>query len=208
MSDKPKFPRADAIKVAKELCDLLRPFCANCISTLGHVTLSKEPLLKVCGSLRRRKQEVGDVEIVCVSSTRTREEGEPGLFETFKKTSRVEMFPYALDEMVSHGWLSKRLNKLGRPSWGDENRLAVHIPSGIPVDFFMTTFENWWMTVVIRTGPKEFNLRLIEAARKNGLSLNAYGTFTGPTGDKIPLHSEQEVFLRAGVPYLEPWERA
>ena len=207
MTDKPKFPRADALKVAKELCDLLRPYCARCVTTLGHHTLGKEPLLKVCGSLRRRKQEVGDVEIVCVSACRTYEDGEPGLFETFKEKRRVSMIPHALDALVETSRLDKRLNTLGRPAWGAENRLAVHKASGIPVDFFMTTFENWWMTVVIRTGPKEFNLRLIEAARKNGLALNAYGTFTGPTGDKIPLTSEREVFYRAGLPYLEPWER-
>jgi DNA polymerase/3'-5' exonuclease PolX len=135
-------------------------------------------------------------------------EGDLGLFETFKKRKSVPTVPLLLDALVARGVLSKRLAVNGRvSSWGPENKHAVHVASGVPVDFFATTFENWWMTVVIRTGPKDFNLRLIEAARKQGLALNAYGTFTGPTGDKIELNSEREVFDRAGLPWLEPWER-
>ena len=51
MSGKQKFPRAAALAVAKELCDALKPLAEKLI---------------VAGSLRRRKQEVGDVEIVFV----------------------------------------------------------------------------------------------------------------------------------------------
>jgi len=51
MSAKVKYPRMAALSVAKELCDLLKPVTQRLI---------------VAGSLRRRKEQVGDVEIVFI----------------------------------------------------------------------------------------------------------------------------------------------
>jgi len=51
MPAKPKHPRADALVVAREMCAELRPVTERLI---------------VAGSLRRRKELVGDVEILYV----------------------------------------------------------------------------------------------------------------------------------------------
>ena len=53
--EKPRFPRKDALAVARQCVELLAPVCEQ---------------LKVCGSLRRRRETVGDVEIVFVPRTR------------------------------------------------------------------------------------------------------------------------------------------
>ena len=52
---KTRFPRAAAIAVARELCEALKPHCERLI---------------VAGSLRRMKQQVGDVEIVYIPKIR------------------------------------------------------------------------------------------------------------------------------------------
>ena len=43
---------------------------------------------------------------------------------------------------------------------GVQNKLGIHVPSGIPVDFFATTPAGWFRSLVIRTGSKDFNLWL------------------------------------------------
>ena len=58
------FPRAVAIQVARELCEALKPHCERLI---------------VAGSLRRGKQEVGDVEILYIPKRGLGKDGE--LFE-------------------------------------------------------------------------------------------------------------------------------
>lgn len=80
----------------------------------------------------------------------------------------------------------------------------------MPVDFFATELNRWWTTVVIRTGPKELNLRLIEGADMNGLQLHAYdGAFTRKaTGEAVLARTEEHVFELCGYEYLQPWERS
>lgn len=192
MSDKPRFQRSAALAVAKEWCDLFRP-----------ATLPDR--LMVCGSLRRRKSEVGDVEIVYVPRIHA-EQNPNDLFSQITVSEPDTLLETALRQ----GKLTKRLAVTGRvSSWGAENKHAVHVASGIPIDFFATTESDWWVTVVIRTGSKDMNLRLTTGAQKLGRKLNAYGSgFTDlATGGKIVCHSEQDVFKYAGVDYLEPWQR-
>ena len=187
---KTKYPRAAALAVAKELCDHLKPFCLP-------------DRLKVCGSLRRKKQEVGDVEIVYFGRNEDRQEG------LFDKKS-FDLAEEAIGKLLSNGVLEKRLNIRGISTWGLLNKLAVHKKSGIPVDLFATTEDHWWVSVVIRTGSKEFNLRIIESAAKNGLDLHAYGKegFTrSSTMEPVPCSSEEEVFRLAGMAWLEPDQR-
>lgn len=189
---KPKYPRAAALAVAREFCEAFKPRC-------------QPDRLKVCGSLRRRKEHVGDIELIYIP--RHREERDP---DNFFATHQINEINEYLNGCLRGGRITKRLAITGRiSSWGPENKHAVHVESGIPIDFFATTEPDWWVTVVIRTGSKETNLRLTTGARARGLTLNAYGAgFTHlVTGEKIPCTSEREVFEIAGVPYLEPWQR-
>jgi DNA polymerase/3'-5' exonuclease PolX len=186
VSDKPKFPRAQAIEVAKELCDLLRPCCER---------------LVVAGSLRRRKTMVGDIEILFVPLL----DHEPdGLFET-KLVSRVDT---ELDKLLRAGALTKRLNVNGSATWGEKNKLAVHYSTGIPVDFFGTSMAAWYNYLVCRTGPADSNTRIATAALAKGWKWNPYGEgFSNGRGEQWPVDSEQAVFRFVGLKYLEPWER-
>lgn len=186
---KKRFPRRDALAVAAELCRQLSP-------------VTVDGYLKVCGSLRRGKAEVGDIEIVFVP--RTAERPIDLLY-----SARVDLAADAISDLVSSGVLAQRPNVNGIYAWGPQNKLAIHVASGVPVDFFSTTAERWPVTCVIRTGPKELNLRLIQSAAKRGLRLHAYGQgFTDTrTGEEIIPKTEREVFEIAGVPYLEAEQR-
>ena len=199
MSDKVKFQRAVAMEAARELCAQLRPFCA--------LWSDASPAIKVCGSLRRLKQSVGDVEIVYVPRLETVETaadllGEPGPSE------RRNLFDVELDRLIRDGVLEKRLNKLDRATWGPENKLAVHRPTGVPVDLFSTSFSAWWSYVVCRTGSAQTNTRIAtEALRKGWRWHPTAGHFTDVMGKKVWIQSEEDVFRLVGLPYLEPKDR-
>jgi len=169
-----RYKYEDAMKIANEIKDWLSPYCEKII---------------VCGSLRRKKAEVGDIEILCVPH---------GVFE-------LEVF-----NLIREKKLDYRLNKKGSRTCGKQNKLLVHCASGIPVDIFSTTDENWWVALTIRTGSKESNIKICMAAKKEGLKFNAYGSgFTrmDGSGGKNICHSEEAVFNAVGLPYKPPEER-
>lgn len=189
MSDKPKFPRAAALAVAKELCDALKPHCTKLI---------------VAGSLRRRKELVGDVEILYVPQF---QDVADGLFDTRKEN----LSDHFIDCLLTVGLLAKRKNTAGSEMWGEKNKLARHVATGIPVDLFSATEENWFNYLVCRTGGAENNVAICNAAIARGWKWNPYGSgFTRASGlgeEKFTVNSERDVFEFVGLPYREPWER-
>jgi len=191
MIAKPKIPRADALKVARWLYDVISPFCDRC---------------KVVGSLRRGKRTVGDIEILYVPKMAPDPETFFNALLGDKEAPLISLADETINRLVREGVLAKRLSVTGTATWGDLNKLAVHVESKIPVDFFATTEAKWWVSLVVRTGGKLSNMRLAQAALKKGMHLNAYGEgFTvRATGERIPCNSEEEVFQIAGVPYARP----
>lgn len=189
MSDKPKFPNAVAMKVAKELCDSFKPVAERII---------------VAGSLRRRKPMVGDVEILYIPKTEVRPDPQD-MFST--------VVVNLVDEQISHlekdGVLERRKNVNGSEMFGPKNKLMSHRATGMPVDLFQTTADNWHNYLVCRTGPKESNTRICTAAQRMGWKWNPYGNgFTkGVDGMQLAMESEEAVFKFVGLPYLSPEKR-
>ena len=147
---KKKYPRADAIAVAKELVAVLAPCCLP-------------ERLYVAGSLRRRKPEVGDVELVFVPQTFA---GTPVDF--FSPAPEIARTDEIFEGLLKHGILAKRPNVNGGFAWGPKNKLAVHVQSGIPVDLFSATSANFWNYLVCRTGGAETNDPSSASAGKEG----------------------------------------
>lgn len=186
MNTKRKFRATEARAVAEELLEALDGYCERAL---------------ICGSLRREKSEVGDVEIVYVPKFEMRAK------DLFGEVP-VNVADKRLNCLVAAGTIQKRPNKNGLFAWGEQNKLAVHCRTGIPVDFFATPGARWWLTVVIRTGPREFNLRLIDSAAKRGVKFHAYGMLEHiGNGEPIPCESERAVLEACGLPWMEPWER-
>lgn len=208
MSSKTKFPTAAALAVVRELMPLLMPQCVP-----GGP--DGKPWFKVAGSLRRKKPEVGDIEIVYISAFG---EVPDGLF-----TRDGNLFDAALEGLITNGVLAMRRNVNGGTAWGPSNKLAVHVASGIPIDFFSTTVPDFWSYLVCRTGSHENNIRIATAAHERGLKwlptrggmqvLNtalaghALNRRDLHTGQVLRVMSEQDVYAFAGLPYLEPQAR-
>lgn len=118
-----------------------------------------------------------------------------------------------LDRLIDARILNRRLNRDGRVTWGPQNKLARHVPSGIPVDLFATTELAWWNYLVCRTGPAELNKQIATAAQAKGWKWNPYGpgfSRDGPLAgarETVAATSEEQVFAFAGIPYLPPERR-
>jgi len=146
---------------------------------------------EIAGSIRRRKPDVGDIELLCIP----------------KYEGVIDRLDRRVQGLMFQGVLALRLNKLGRKVYGPKNKLMLHVPSGIGVDIFSTTEECWPVALVVRTGGKKSNMRIATAALQKGYQFHAYGSgFSTPSGE-IVCRSEREVFEAVGLPYREPWER-
>jgi len=188
MTPKPKFPRALALQVAEELCSLLASATDRCI---------------VAGSLRRRKTEVGDIEILYIPRYVTAPAN-----DLFSPPSRLNLVDAILGSLITSGLLSKRLNARGSKTWGPKNKYAVHVTSGIPVDFFAADEANWFNYLVCRTGSAAHNTRIASLAQARGWKWHSCDIgFTDAVGCTLFVHSEADVFTLLGLPYLEPWQR-
>ncbi len=165
-----------AQKIADEVKTLLAPGC---------------DWVEIVGSTRRRKPDVGDIELLCIP----------------KYVVGVDQLDSEIGALFIQRILGFRLNKRGSTVYGPKNKLLVHIPSGIGVDIFSTTAECWWVALAIRTGPKESNIAIATAAQRKGWRLRAYGSgFDTPNG-RIECHSERDVFETVGLLYQRPEER-
>lgn len=183
-----KVPLATAIELAEQMKALLAPVVER---------------IAIVGSVRRRKAVVGDVELLFIPKIESRA---AGLFDS----EPFDLASEFIDKLVADGTLGKRLKDGTNfvAGWGAKNKLAFHRESGISLDLFSTTAENWWVSLVIRTGGKDTNLLLTTGAQKLGYTLNAYGAgVTTRDGTVIPATSEEHVFRLCALPYKLPHER-
>ena len=148
----------------------------------------------IAGSIRRRKPFPNDIELLCI----------PNFLDG------VDQLDREIGALFIQGILGYRLNKLGSRVYGAKNKLLVHKATGLPVDIFSTDRECWVMSLIVRTGPKDFNIKLAKAAHRKGLHMLAYGpgfrVGDGPT--VLTADFERGMFEYVGWPYLEPWERS
>ncbi len=183
-SDKQRWPWKEALAVADEIIAALAGACTR---------------IKIAGSLRRNKPDVGDVEILFVPRFEDRQ---------------VDMFtvaPWNLAEweigcLIGRGLLSKRPNKHGGFAYGPKNKLLLH-RSGVPVDLFTASDANWFNYLVCRTGGAESNVAVASAAQRKGWQWNPYGPGFSRIGQVHLVACEREVFDFVGLPFLAPEDR-
>ncbi len=195
MTTKQRFPLSVAEVVAEELVELLSPVCER---------------IQIAGSLRRKKAEVGDIELLCVPNWQA-------VLDLFgEEVESMSLLDGHIETLMAQGILEQR------GGMGKMNKLMRHNESGIPVDIFSTSQDHWGMALVVRTGPKELNIKLMGDLKRMGHEGHAYGVAT--YGDlkkpssvtlnryradvsEVMCPTELEVFDIAGWRYIPPTER-
>lgn len=121
------------------------------LAALPEGTIKK---IEIAGSLRRWKETIGDVDILCVSDSPVQ------VMEIFRGLPDVSTILGAGD-----------------------TKSSVTLHNGMQVDLRVVDDRHWGAALVYFTGSKEHNIPLREWALKRGWSLNEYGlTATGKAG--------------------------
>jgi len=163
--------------IAEELKHLFEPSCDR---------------IEIAGSIRRRKPDVGDIEILAIP----------------KLTGYYDLLDEKLKWLIGTRVLEYRRNKKGSVVYGPKNKLLRHVESGIGVDVFSTDEECWWVSLVVRTGGEATNKMIASLAIEKGMRWHAYGRgFTRDDGSELICYSEEDVFKAVGLRFLEPGER-
>ena len=133
----------------------------------------------VAGSYRRRKETVGDIDLLLISK-----EGEA--------TAAMDAFVAYEDvvEVVSQG----------------ETRSTVRLRSGLQVDVRVVPEESYGAALLYFTGSKAHNITLrnmaLNVALDEGLKVNEYGVFRGE--ERVAGRTEQEVYDLFDLAYIPP----
>ncbi len=133
----------------------------------------------VAGSYRRRKETVGDIDLLLISK-----EGEA--------TAAMDAFVAYEDvvEVVSQG----------------ETRSTVRLRSDLQVDVRVVPEESYGAALLYFTGSKAHNITLrnmaLNMALDEGLKVNEYGVFRGE--ERVAGRTEQEVYDLFDLAYIPP----
>ncbi|MBS3133138.1 DNA polymerase/3'-5' exonuclease PolX [Candidatus Woesearchaeota archaeon] len=131
--------------------------------------------VSAAGSLRRRKETIGDVDILAASSS----------------ADKVMSF------FTEMGDVSRVLAKGATKS-------SVILKSGLQIDLRVVDSSSYGAALQYFTGSKEHNIKVRELAMKKGLKINEYGVFKLKGNKKIAGRTEQEVYKALGMGCPEP----
>ncbi|MEM2933074.1 MAG: helix-hairpin-helix domain-containing protein [Candidatus Pacearchaeota archaeon] len=131
--------------------------------------------IDVAGSIRRKKETVRDIDILVTS-------------ENPKKV---------MDVFTTLPEVSKVLAK-------GPTKSAVILKQGIQADVRVVPEESYGAALMYFTGSKEHNIKMREIAMKKGYKLSEYGLFDRKTGKLLASKTEEEIYNKLGMNYIEP----
>lgn len=131
--------------------------------------------VEIAGSYRRRKETVGDLDILVTCD---------------KKEAVMEHFTSYEDiqEVLSKG----------------DTRSSVRMRSGLQVDLRVISDESYGAALVYFTGSKQHNIRIRERALDRDLKINEYGVFKENKEESIAGKTEKEVYESVDLPVIPP----
>lgn len=160
---------------------IARPLALGLLSGLQN-TLPPGTIERIAlaGSLRRWKETIGDVDILCVANDPV------AVMAAFRGLPQVA-------DVVGSG----------------ETKTSVVLGNGLQVDLRVVESHHWGAALQYFTGSKEHNVALRELALKQGWSLNEYGlTATDgggtPAGEQRFFAEEADLYTFLGLDWIPP----
>jgi len=131
--------------------------------------------MEVAGSYRRRRETIGDLDIVVTS------EG--------KNSAPV------MDRFVAYGDVANVISK-------GETRATVKLRGGLQVDLRAVEPDAYGAALLYFTGSKAHNIDLRKIAQEKSYKLNEYGLFKGTR--RAAGKTEEEVYAKLGLDWIPP----
>lgn len=129
----------------------------------------------VCGSIRRMKDTIGDIDILVTSN----------------KPDKVMDYFASLDvvkEVIAKG----------------DTKTSVVTFENLQVDLRTVEPDSFGAAIQYFTGSKQHNVRLREIAIKKNLKLNEYGLFDLDTNRKVAGITEESIYEKLGLQWIPP----
>lgn len=191
MSAGTRVPLEEARKVATELVYLLDDYCAR---------------IEIAGSIRRQKPDIGDIDLVV-------EPWVGDVLDMFGQPSgeKANATDERIAQLVSDRKLAKRLDKNGRAAWGPQLKRGIYHGLNVDIQSVLDP-TTWGMWMLVRTGPADFNRRIVTPRWQGGLLLagmevrDGFQLFRG--GGRVETPTELSVFEAYGLDYVEPEARS
>jgi DNA polymerase (family 10) len=131
--------------------------------------------LDPAGSFRRRRETIGDLDILAICS----------------KTARV------MDRFVAYGEVRDVISK-------GETKSSIRLRNGLQVDLRVLAEESYGAALHYFTGSKAHNVAIRERAKEMGLKVSEYGVFRAKDEKRLSGAKEEEVFQAVGLPFIPP----
>ncbi|HIH92460.1 TPA: DNA polymerase/3'-5' exonuclease PolX [Candidatus Woesearchaeota archaeon] len=157
-----RIPLGFALPHAEEIVARLRP-------------LKDVKRIDIAGSLRRRKDTIGDIDLLVASKNPAAAIG------AFASLPLVE-------QVLAKG----------------DTKSSVRLKEGIQVDMRVIDEKSYGAALIYFTGSKQHNIELRKAAISKGCKLSEYGLFSNRTNALIAGKTEQDLYESLGLPYIEP----
>jgi DNA polymerase (family 10) len=149
------------------------PLALNIIGTMSQVS----GVAAVCeaGSLRRRKEDIGDIDILVASS------------DPVPVMDAFTALPLA-SEVLARG----------------ETKASILTDGKVQVDLRVVPRDSYGAALQYFTGSRQHNIILRQRAEGMGLKINEYGVFTIDGEKRIAGATEEEVYRSVGLPLIPP----
>jgi len=134
--------------------------------------------IEIAGSLRRRKETIGDIDILATSD-------EPAK---------------AMDVFCGFSLVERVLAKGG-------TKASVHLSAGIDADLRIVRAEVFGAALHYFTGSKEHNIALRKRGIARGCTVSEYGVYEGTAEQKgrlLASKTEEDVYRAVGLPFIPP----
>jgi len=137
--------------------------------------LKETDKINFAGSLRRKKETIGDIDILVTSQKPEK------IMKTFTSLPHVR-------EILAEG--PTKSSVITKDDIHIDVRVVEPISFGAALQYF--------------TGSKAHNIKLRELAIKMGLKINEYGVFDSKNGQRIAGKKEEEVYRILDLPFIPP----
>jgi DNA polymerase (family 10) len=144
---------------------------------LAHLTTGAQfSHVEAAGSLRRRRETIGDLDILVAAESAGAAEAAVERFVGYPE----------VDQVLARG----------------DTKASVRLRRGPQVDLRVVRPEEWGAALCYFTGSKQHNIELRKIAQEKGLKLSEYGVFKGER--RVAGKSEEEVYRKLGLAWIPP----
>jgi DNA polymerase/3'-5' exonuclease PolX len=161
--------------------------------------------IEVAGSLRRKTEDVGDVEIVCIPKVEFPQMSLLGIGS--EQGPKVTPLYEAVERLE---YVEPRVDENGATKMGPRYMALRDKYTGVPIDFFcVLPPAQWGVIMTIRTGPADFSHKLMKIAKRRGYRCEdgVLKDVRRRNGEPVLTPEERDFFKTISVAWTEPEKR-